>query len=62
MRSGCFVVPDPFGEDPAQVPLAKRDQIVKALAPDRADRALAQTVRLRRSDWRLQNLQSQAPD
>lgn len=62
MGPGCVEVPDPFHEDPAHVPLAERNQIVQTFAPDSADHPFANTIRLRRSDGRLENLQSHTPD
>lgn len=44
------------------MPLAKRYQIVKALTADRANRPLANGVRLRGSHRRLQNVQPQSFD
>src|SRR5690606_15826042 len=55
-------VTHPCRKDSAQVPLAKRYQIVKALTADRANRPLANGVRLRGSHRRLQNVQPQSFD
>ncbi len=44
------------------MPLAERDQIVQTFAADSADRAFANTVRLRRSNGRLEDMRTQTPD
>ena len=44
MRSATIVVTDVFVEDRLQMPLVDGDEIVQALASDRADQAFAECV------------------
>lgn len=62
MRPRRVEVSGPPCEDPAQVPLAERDHVVQAFAPERADHALANGIRPGGSHWGLENFQAQPPD
>jgi hypothetical protein len=53
MWPGSVEVPDPLGEDPAQMPLTERNQKIEAFPANRADRPLADAIRLRNPDGRL---------
>lgn len=44
------------------MPATEWNQEIEACSANRADRPLADAVRLRSPDWRLENLQTQAPD
>ena len=47
VRTPAVVVRDPLPEDSAEVALVERDHPVQAFAPNRANRAFAERVRLR---------------
>jgi hypothetical protein len=62
VRPRSVEVLGPLREDPAQMLLAQRNQKIEAFSSNRADRPLADPVRLRNADGRLENLQVQTPD
>src|SRR2546426_7989565 len=60
MRTRAIVVRDVLREDRPQVSLVEDDQMVEALATQRADQPLGDGVRLRRTDGRQDRLDGDA--
>ena len=54
MGPAAVIVSNPFFENRKQMPFAERDQEIEALPPHGADEPLAESIRLRCPEWRLQ--------
>src|SRR5215471_17036915 len=55
MRAASMVVSYPRFQNPSQMSLVQRDQIIQALPSHGADQPFAVSLRLGCSEWRLQN-------
>ena len=55
VRTPAIVVRDPLREDSAEMTLGERNQPVEAFAPNRANHAFAERIRLWRSHRRLED-------
>ena len=60
VRASAIVVIRPFPKDAAEVAFAQRDEVVQALAANRADQPLAECVRLWATDWGFQRAHVEA--